>query len=231
MNGEKLGIFICEDSPLICRGLSSAIEQIDDFQIVGSAADGLTALEGITKVQPHLVLMDVLMPLMDGIELTSRVKEKHPSVKVLMLTAASDEQTIFAALASGADGYCLKQTPITAILQALTAVASGAGWLDPMIAMRVLRNSARDGSVSSQNLPRLGTKDERFRLSPREIEVLHLLVEGLSNKGISERLVVSVETVKSHMRHIMEKLQVADRTQAAIKALRAGLVDKETQTI
>lgn len=231
MSSEKTTVFICDDSPLIRRGLTAAIEQFDNFSILGTAANGVTALEHIARLIPHAVLMDVFMPDMNGIELTHRLKEQFPAIKVLMLTAASDDQTIFAALAAGAHGYCLKESPIENILHALATIANGAGWLDPAIAMRVLRNAAREGTISSQNIPKLGRRDDRFRLSQREIEVLSLLVEGCPNKEIGVRLCISVETVKTHMRHIMEKLQVADRTQAATKALRQGLLMPELQEV
>lgn len=226
MGERKISVFICEDSEVVRAGIFFALQRSKTVKVMGWAGDGLAGIETVSTVQPDVVLMDVLMPHVDGIEATRQIKFANPSIKVLILTAANDDQTIFAALASGADGYCLKQSPLSNILQAIVATASGASWLDPAIAMRVLRHCAQEGTFSARNLPKLGGKDERFRLSVREIEVLHFLVEGLSNKEIAERMVLSIETVKTHLRHVMEKLQVADRTNAALKALREGLIQQ-----
>jgi len=226
-DGDKIKVLICDDSEVVRTGITCALQKQPGYKVIGFAQDGLIAVEKVAELQPDVVLMDVLMPHLDGIEATRQIKAAHPATKVLMLTAADDEQTIMAALASGADSYCLKQGPLSHILQAVIITAAGASWLDPVIAMRVLRNCSREGSVSSTRIAKLGTKDDRFRLSPREIEVLSFLVEGLSNREIAERLCLSTETVKTHMRHIMEKLIVADRTQAAVKALREGLIERK----
>lgn len=220
---RKITVLVCDDSELACIGLRQLLQR-HGYNVIGSAKDGLTAVENVSQLQPDVVLMDVLMPHMGGIQATCEIKKLHPGVKVLMMTASEDEQTILAALASGADGYCFKQASMNNIVEAIKVTALGATWLDPGIAMRVLKNSARDSLSSSQDIPRLGVKDSRFKLSPRELEVLQLVVEGLSNTDIAARLVISGETVKTHMRHIMEKLAVADRTQAAVKALREGLL-------
>lgn len=227
MHNDEITVLICDDSEVVRTGIACALEREPGFKVVGYAQDGLVALERVSALEPSVVLMDVMMPHLDGIEATRQIKAAYQGAKVLMLTAADDEQTIMAALASGADSYCLKQGPMFHILQATVATVSGATWLDPAIAMRVLRNCARDGTASSTRISRLGLKDDRFRLSVREMEVLNFLVEGLSNREIADRMCLSTETIKTHMRHIMEKLMVADRTQAAVKALRSGLIGKD----
>lgn len=224
MQEAEITVVICDDSEILRTGLTCAMQEAGGIKIMGKVGDGLAAVDLVLETCPDVVVMDIQMPHMDGIEATNRIKLERPNTKILMVTGTSDEQTIFAALAAGADGYCLKQGPVRNILQAVVATASGACWLDPAIAMVVLRHCATDGFTSSQSIPMRGYRDDRFHMSVREMEVLHLLVEGFSNRDMAERMYLSAETIKTHMRHIMEKLQVSDRTQAAVKALRTGLI-------
>lgn len=226
--GAEITVVICEDNEIVRTGLTYILQDAGGFKIVGTAHDGLTAVHLVLETHPDVVLMDIKMPRMDGIEATSQIKLARPKTKILMVAGSSEEQTIFAALASGADGYCLKQGPPGNILQAIVATATGACWLDPAIAMLVLRHCVHNGFTSSQNIPKRGCRDDRFHLSVREMEVLHFLVEGYSNREIAGRLILSAETVKTHISHILEKLAVSDRTQAAVKALRTGLVKNGT---
>jgi NarL family two-component system response regulator LiaR len=170
-------------------------------------------------LRPAIVLMDIGLPKVDGIEATQQVKKALPETRILMFSSADEEDVVFAALAAGADGYCLKSISGEQLEVAIRAILSGAAWLDPAIAAKVLTRAG--GKVDSASAS--GQKG-KFALSPREIEVLELLVNGSSNREIADALVVSQETVKTHMRHIMEKLAVSDRTQAAVKAMRENLV-------
>jgi DNA-binding NarL/FixJ family response regulator len=224
MSGGKVRAFICEYSELVRNGIACALQQSGDIEIVGSASDALSALEEIGRLVPDVVVMDVLAPQVDGIEATKRVKSAHPDIPILVLTSTADDDILFGALSSGADGYCLQQSPLPNIVQAVVVTASGATWLDPSIAMKVLRNCSRPGTCTHQAIAKSGMPDNKFRLSAREMDVLEHLVEGLSNREIAGRMCVSADTVKTHARHIMEKLMVSDRTQAAVKALREGLV-------
>jgi DNA-binding NarL/FixJ family response regulator len=224
MSGGKVRAFICEHSELVRNGIACALQQSGDIEIVGSASDALSALEEIGRLMPDVVVMDVLAPQVDGIEATKRVKSAHPDIPILVLTSTADDDILFGALSSGADGYCLQQSPLPNIVQAVVVTASGATWLDPSIAMKVLRNCSRPGTCTHQTITKSGLPDNKFRLSVREMDVLEHLVEGLSNREIAGRMCVSADTVKTHARHIMEKLMVSDRTQAAVKALREGLV-------
>ena len=177
------------------------------------------------------------MPVMDGIEATKRIKESNPDVKVIMLTSHKSDQTIFAALSAGANGYCLKNISADQLTAVIKMVADGAVWLDSGIANRVLSAysvSSSDpalGAVKPQSstvLPSPGAPAAKPKgnvsLSPRETEVLRLVADGLSNQKIAQRLGLGLETVKTHMRHIMEKLAVSDRTEAAVKAMKQGIM-------
>ncbi|MCC7531529.1 MAG: response regulator transcription factor, partial [Candidatus Melainabacteria bacterium] len=183
------------------------------------------AVDSILSLKPDVVLMDIGLPTMDGIEATKKVKELAPDCKVIMLTSHDSDRDVFAALAAGADGYCLKEVSGTQLAMAIRCVADGAAWLDPGVASRVLKACAVGGNVpqSAVSMTKQPTAAQQS-LSQRELDVLKLVVDGLSNQEIADKLVVSVETVKTHMRHIMEKMAVSDRTQAAVKAMREGLV-------
>lgn len=222
---EAIKILIAEDQEIVRVGLRLVLEQESAFAIMDEVSNGDLAVKHAQTDKPDLVLMDLGMPVMDGIDATKAVKASCPEVKVIILTTHDSEQDVFAAFAAGADGYCLKSAGKEQLLSAIRAVVQGGQWMDPAIAgciLRVMvdatnklqRKSARNDEKSTCVAP----------LSTREQEVLQLLVEGLSNQEMAERLVVSVETIKTHMRHVMEKLQVADRTQAAVKALKTKLV-------
>lgn len=222
---DTVSVFIAEDHEITRVGLRLTLEQIEGFQVVGEANDGRVAVDNVIRIKPDVVLMDIGLPTMDGIEATRQVKEQAPDTRVIMLTSHDSDRDVFAALAAGADGYCLKEVSGTQLAMAIRCVADGAAWLDPGVASRVLKACAVGGSVNQAQVDvaqRITSNQQS--LSQRELDVLKLVVDGLSNQEIADRLVVSVETVKTHMRHIMEKMAVSDRTQAAVKAMREGLV-------
>jgi DNA-binding NarL/FixJ family response regulator len=171
------------------------------------------------SLNPDVVLMDLAMPVMNGIDATQEIKKTQPHIRIIMLTTHESDEDVFAALGAGADAYCLKTIDTSELAVVLKTVANGAAWLDPAIARRVLRNVQPAPTKSGNQSVGLVTN-----LSPRELEVLGLVVEGLSNQEMAQKLFVSNDTIKSHMRHIMEKLLVSDRTQAAVKALKMGLI-------
>ncbi len=221
MSDDKatIKVFIAEDHQITRLGLKYLLDTIAGVELVGMAEDGIKAVSGVKDIKPQVVLMDIGMPGKDGIAATQEIKQILPDTKVVMFTSREGQEDIFAAFASGADGYCLKDSTPEQLETAIASVAKGATWLHPAIARHVL------GAL--QDRPRSGTVDESALVAPlseRELEVLKLVVDGLSNQEIADRLILSIETVKTHLRHIMEKLSVADRTQAAVKALRAGLV-------
>lgn len=194
-------------------GLKQFLAAHAQLEIVSEAADGYGAIEAIRQTEIDLVIMDVGLPKLDGIEATRQIKLEFPNVRVLMLTSHEEETEIIAALSCGADGYCIKGTSLTQLISAIAVVQEGAVYLDPQIARAV---------IAHLQPPRL--KVSEIVLSPRELEILQLLVEGHSNPEIAAILYISLSTVKAHIRSIMNKLAVDDRVQAAVVALRSGLV-------
>lgn len=194
-------------------GLEQTLGQQPGLTLVGVVEDGLRAVESAKQLQPDLIVMDIGLPRLDGIAATQQIKQSMADVRVVMLTSHTTENEVVAALASGADAYCVKGASVERLLAAIHAAQDGATYLDPQVARRVmdhLRPPAPETNIG--------------QLSQRELEVLQLMVEGLSNPEIGERLYLSPNTVKTHIRGIMNKLAVDDRVQAAVVALRAGLV-------
>jgi two-component system, NarL family, response regulator LiaR len=209
-----LRIVIVEDDPMMQLGLEQSLEDFPQLTIVAQASDGYSGVEAALKHQPDLIVMDIGLPRLDGIAATQQIKQALPNTRVVMLTSHSSETEIIAALSSGADAYCLKGSDVTRLVSAIAAAQEGATYLDPQIARRVIEHlkppSAESAAVA--------------QLSQRELEVLKLMVEGQSNPEIANALYLSPNTVKTHVRGIMNKLAVDDRVQAAVVALRAGLV-------
>ncbi|MGE5656948.1 MAG: response regulator [Actinomycetota bacterium] len=210
-----LRILIIEDDPMMQLGLEQVLADSPQLEIVGQAEDGYLGLEAALKLKPDLIVMDIGLPRLDGIAATQQIKEKLPSVRVVMLTSHTAETEIIAALSSGADAYCIKGASADRLLAAIAAAAEGATYLDPQIARTVIDHLKPPTPTSSAMLG---------QLSHREAEVLKLMVEGYSNPEIAAALYLSPNTVKTHVRGIMNKLAVDDRVQAAVVALRAGLV-------
>lgn len=210
---HPLRILIVEDDPMMQLGLEQSLAAHPQFAIVGQAEDGYLGVEAALKLRPDLVVMDIGLPRLDGIAATQQIKAALPDVRVVMLTSHTTETEIIAALSSGADAYCIKGASVDRLLSAISAAQEGATYLDPQIARRVidhLKPPSPSGNVAT--------------LSQREMEVLKLMVEGYSNPEIAAALYLSPNTVKTHVRGIMNKLSVDDRVQAAVVALRSGLV-------
>lgn len=226
MSQEPIKVLIADDQEISRLGLTTMLSLVNWISITGEAVNGQEAYRKCLSANPHVVVMDVGMPVMDGIEATQLIKKDMPDVKVVMLTTHDRDEDVFAALAAGADGYCLKNATSDDLYTAIKTVSGGGAWLDAGIADRVLKASVRSLAAKSSSAasPETATAAEFCRLSEREMEVLKLLVDGLGNQEMADRLFVSLETIKSHMRHIMDKLSVSDRTQAAVKALRDGIV-------
>lgn len=217
-------ILLVEDHPVSRTGIRFLLSNVTDFTVIGEAENGLEAVELARQLQPDVILMDVAMPVMNGIDAArTLLKDSQGKCKVIMLTAYNSEQDIYASLTAGAHGYCLKDTDAERLCGAIRSVASGDIWLDAGIADKFLQGLK---SAYQPRSPQASdSQDKRTtQLSSRENEVLRLLVQGFSNQEIADRLVIGRETVKTHIRHIMEKLAVSDRTQAAVKALKEGLI-------
>ncbi len=217
-------ILIVEDHELTRQGLRYTLGQQSDIEIAGEVDNGLKAISLAEETQPNLVLMDIGLPVMDGITATQHIKKSHPHIKVVVLTSHQEENHVIAAISAGADGYCMKDIKMERLLQVLQMVADGGIWLDPAIAETLMHNLPH--STSDQTVESSPAKRQRFNteLTDRELDVLKEIVAGKSNKEIAQSLEISLHTVKSHVCNIIQKLAVDDRTQAAVKALQTGLV-------
>ena len=210
---KSIRILIVEDDPMMQLGLEQSLSAQSQYTIVGQAEDGYLGVEAALRLKPDVVVMDIGLPRKDGIAATQEIKAALPDVRVVMLTSHTTETEIIAALSSGADAYCVKGASIDRLLSAIAAAIEGATYLDPQIARRVIEHLK----------PPVPT-DNIGQLSQRELEVLKLMVEGKSNPEIAAELYLSTNTVKTHVRGIMNKLSVDDRVQAAVVALRNGIV-------
>ena len=193
------------------------LETDEEISVVGISHNGIEALEQIEKTKPNLVLMDLKMPEMNGIIATRKIHEKHPDISVLILTTFDDDEWLFDAIRSGASGYLLKDRPRSELINAIKGTVSGGAYVDPAVAGKLLNNVA-------QGIPQHSLSID-ISLSDRELEVLRLLAMGLSNANIAKRLFLSEGTIRNYTSAIFAKLNVSDRTQAAVAALRTGLVD------
>lgn len=277
-SAPSINVLLVEDHQLTRLGLKVALHRTKDIHVIGEASNGQEAVTMAEKLKPDVILMDVGMPVMDGIQAASQIVGRDSTMKIIMLTQHDNDADIMASLAAGASGYCLKDVEPDRLYTAIRAVSTGDVWLDSAVASRVLKHysvntaqasvlleaapltSGNNGSPSSdKNSPSenyfastaspYGSGDQAMQgqhetqesqeqsaattgidrpapeaLSPRELEVIKLIVDGMSNQEISDRLVVSLATTKTHVRNILNKLAVDDRTQAAVHAMRRGLV-------
>jgi len=210
-----LKVLIVEDDPMMQLGLEQSLTSQPHIKVVGCADDGYLAIEAVKRLKPDLIVMDIGLPRLDGIAATQQIKAAHPEVHVVMLTSHTSENEVIGALSSGADAYCVKGTSVDQLLTAIAAAQEGASYLGPQVARRVMEHLK---PLSPSDTAAIG------QLSQRELEVLKLMVDGKSNPEIAAVLYLSPNTVKTHVRGIMNKLAVDDRVQAAVVALRTGLV-------
>lgn len=215
----KIKVAVVDDQEIVRAGFAALLGTQSDFRVVGTAADGEDAVELCRAERPDVVLMDVRMPVMDGIEATRRVTEKGKGApRVIVLTTFDLDEHVYDALGAGASGFLLKDVTADALFDAVRVVAAGDALLAPTVTRRLVSEFAR-------LRPSMPTRPETLsELTPRETEVLRLVAEGMSNGEIAERLVVSDETVKTHVSRILGKLGVRDRTQAVVVAYESGLV-------
>jgi NarL family two-component system response regulator LiaR len=214
---EKIKILVVDDHPLIRDSLRTLLSTEPDMEVVGEAVDGVEAVEKTNALNPDLILMDLVMPKKDGLQAIFEIKQQHPDISILVLTSFSDEDKVFPAIRAGALGYLLKDASPEELLKAIHDVCKGAPALHPSIALQLLRDINRP-SESSQ---------DETTLSEREIQVLKLVAQGLTNQEIAARMVLSEWTVRTHVRNILTKLHLSNRTQAALFALRKGIADLE----
>ena len=238
---NKIRVVVIEDHHLTRVGLCAALKQYENIEVVGEAANAKLGLQAIATFKPDVALVDIGLPDKDGIELTQELKQSQEAsaevqTKVLILTMHKDEDAVLAAFAAGADSYSIKDVNMDNLVQAIQLTSEGNSWIDPTIARIVLKQSrptklSQPVSAEVQNGQSIRPLEEDFQqvldtypLTTRELEVLELIVSGCSNAQIADKLYITVGTVKTHVRNILGKLCADDRTQAAVRALRAGLV-------
>ena len=213
---QPIRIFIADDHHIVRRGIRDLLETEPDFLLVGEATNGQEAVTAVARLLPDVVLMDLVMPGVDGIEATRQIKAQHEDVKILVLTSFATDDKVFPAIKAGALGYLIKDTGPEELVQAIRQVYRGEASLHPTIAQKLLAEVAQP-----EKRPSTSTTDP---LTEREMDVLKLLARGLSNQEIAELLVIGVTTVYAHVSNILAKLHLVTRTQAALYALREGYV-------
>lgn len=214
---DKIKILIADDHTVLRQGTRKLLEQEADLKVIAEACDGEEAVKLATEMIPDVILMDIAMPKMDGIAATRQIKETHPDINVLILSAYDDDQFVFRLLQAGAAGYLLKNVHSQELIAAVRAVSQGESVLHPTIARKVLNRFVPASSKSAEYKITGG-------LSEREMEFLKLMSRGLSNKEMSDDLCLSIRTVQGHLRQIFKKLGVGSRTEAVVYALKEGLV-------
>ena len=213
----KIRIMIVDDHPIVREGLVSVLKRDEEFEIVGEAPDGRTAVKRAVSLKPDLILMDLRMPEMGGVEAMKEIRAAAPDIKFLVLTTYDTDEHIVGALEAGASGYLLKDAPRDDLFNAIRTVARGDALLQPRVAARLLQHMT--GQTQRGNVNN-GEED----LSPREIEVLQLVARGYANKEIAARLTITEATVKTHLAHIFQKLGVNDRTEAVTRAVQRNII-------
>ena len=218
----KIRVLIVEDHDMARMGLSVILSKNSDIEM---SADGEEGVEKALKLKPDVVIMDIGLPTIDGIEATRKIKNSNPDIKVLMYTSREEEDDIFDSFKAGADGYITKGATSDQTVAAVIAVSEGAGWLDPAIAKIVLTNIRKSSDVEKKRgVINYKLGKNLYGLTEREMEVLALIVDGMSNPQISEKLVITLSTTKTHVHSILQKLYVESRSKAVATAMKEGLV-------
>ncbi len=216
---KTIRVFIADDHFVVREGLRALISTEPDIEIIGEAADGREAVEGIRKLQPDVILLDLIIPHKNGLEVIVEVTQENPKARILVLTSFSDDDKVFTAIKAGALGYLLKDSSPQELIQAIHDVYHGESSLDPTIALKLLREFKQPSDQSS----------EEKALTERETKVLSLVSRGLANQEIADLLGISERTVRTHVGNILSKLHLANRTQAALYALRKGLTSLDSK--
>ena len=222
---DSVKVLVVDDHALFRRGITSVLESEKSLKVVGEALDGLEAIEKAKEIVPDVILMDLNMPRCSGLEAIQALQTEMPQVNVLVLTVSDKEADLFAAVKFGARGYILKNTEPEELIHAILHIAQGGVIVSPLMATKLL-TEFKDRTAGVEREPARGTDAD---LSPREGEVLQLVAQGTSNKKIADALFISENTVKTHLRNIMEKLHLANRSQAAAYAINRGLVQYKEQ--
>lgn len=217
---SRIGILLADDHVLVRQGTRELLEREKDLEVVAEASDGEEAVRLVESKHPDVVVMDIAMPRLNGIEATRQIKLTHPTTAVLVLTAYDDDEYVFALLEAGAAGYLLKDVPVNELVKAVRAVHAGESVLHPSVARKVIDRFARAGAGHTD-------AGHAEQLTDREIEVLRLAAKGMSNREIARELVISVRTAQVHLSNVFNKLGVGSRTEAVLHALREGWLTLE----
>ena len=215
---KKIRLLICDDHAVVRRGLRSLVGIKPEMELVGEAVDGEEAVAMTKKLKPDVIIMDLIMPRKDGVAAISEIKKKNQDAKILVLTSFSDDKNVFSAIKAGASGYLLKDSSPEDLMQAIDDVYHGKSSLHPVIAQKVIHEMHQPSDLPPTDDP----------LSEREVEVLRNVAQGMSNQEIARTLKIKEGTVRIHVGNILNKLQLANRTQAALYALREGLAELES---
>ena len=218
-----INVLLVEDHELYRMGLSMLLSKAEGITLCAEAADCLEGIKSARENNPDVILMDIGLPNIDGIEATQRIKDFNPDVKILIFTSRDSENDVFEAFKAGADGYIMKGATPEQTISAIKAVNEGIGWIDPNIAKMVFSNLQRP-QVQIVSTPEIKKAPNSYGLTERELDVLELMVEGLSNPQIADKLVITRATAKAHVHSILQKLCVTSRTQATVTAMKEGLV-------
>jgi NarL family two-component system response regulator LiaR len=213
MNESAIRVLVVDDHAIVRKGIRALLAEIEDIQVVGEAGDGKEAITRADALSPDVILMDLVMPVMDGIEATRQITKHESSPRILVLTSFASDDKVFPAIKAGALGYLLKDSEPADLVQAIQQVHRGEPSLQPSIAQKVLQELRRPAAPQPTPEP----------LTQREMEVLRLVAKGLSNPEIAQRLVVTEATVRTHVSHILSKLHLANRVQATLYALQEGI--------
>jgi NarL family two-component system response regulator LiaR len=213
MNTKPIRVLVTDDHPVVRHGLLVLLQDQDGIDVVAEAADGKEALELVGRLAPDVVLMDLVMPVMDGVEATRRITARHPSTGVLVLTSFGGDSKLFPALDAGALGFLLKDASSDELMHAIRQVARGRPSFSPAVTRRLVRDASGDSAAEPPS----------ERLTEREVEVLREVAHGLSNDEIGEKLFISSATVRTHLGNIFGKLDISRRTQAVLYALKHGI--------
>lgn len=220
-----INVLLVEDHELYRMGLSMLLGKAEDINLVAEASDGLEGVKKARELSPQVILMDIGLPNMDGIEATQRIKEFLPETKILIFTSRDSEHDIFESFRAGADGYIMKGATPEQTISAIKAVFEGVGWIDPAIAKIVFSNIGINRVENSSSTDVMSKKDKNvYGLTERELDVLSLMVDGLTNPQIADKLVITRATAKAHVHSILQKLCASSRTQATVMAMKEGLV-------